>query len=351
VEGLAKLEEIEVDLILLDVTMPNMDGPTMLAKLRESGNKTPVIMLTSESKRQIVSGAVKLGIEDYILKPFKPDELRGKVLKVLKLEARGSSAPVPAATPSAAPPPAPGGAGDGQRQFVDVLLIDDMENVHKKFRTLLPPHVAMNACVSAREALQMCQERNYRIVLVDLVIPDVNSVALMNQLRALQPQAVMLALALRSPNDISAEVKGQGFHDVMFKPFDVAAVGEFMSRHFETSEEVTVDGNVLQCATFEGKDDRLDRYFARVKTLCRDSLEKLASACFEDSILDLGFVPLKNSEKVVRMVMEIDKEAKKLGLALRIVGTPDVKHVMSSITETAELPFYGTVSEARSAAA
>ena len=37
IQGLAKLEEIEVDLILLDVTMPNMDGPTMLAKLRELG--------------------------------------------------------------------------------------------------------------------------------------------------------------------------------------------------------------------------------------------------------------------------------------------------------------------------
>jgi len=62
IQGLAKLEEIEVDLILLDVTMPNMDGPTMLAKLRELGNKTPATMLTCESNPAIVSGAVKLGI-------------------------------------------------------------------------------------------------------------------------------------------------------------------------------------------------------------------------------------------------------------------------------------------------
>ena len=73
-QALGKLEEIVVDLILLDVTMPVMDGPTMLEQLRATGNKTPVIMLTSESKRSIVSGAVKLGIEDYILKPFKPEE-------------------------------------------------------------------------------------------------------------------------------------------------------------------------------------------------------------------------------------------------------------------------------------
>ena len=94
-QGLAKLEEISVDLILLDVTMPVMDGPAMLAALRERGDQTPVIMLTSESKRSIVAGAVKLGIEDYILKPFKPEELRAKVLRVLKMD--GGAAPTSSA--------------------------------------------------------------------------------------------------------------------------------------------------------------------------------------------------------------------------------------------------------------
>ncbi|GEM_PF-2680848 len=53
-QGLAKLEELSVDLILLDVTMPVMDGPTMLEKLRGAGNRTPVVMLTSEAKRSII---------------------------------------------------------------------------------------------------------------------------------------------------------------------------------------------------------------------------------------------------------------------------------------------------------
>jgi two-component system cell cycle response regulator len=348
VQGLAKLEEIEVDLILLDVTMPVLDGPGMLAKLRESGNKTPVIMLTSESKRQIVSGAVKLGIEDYILKPFKPEELRGKVQKVL---GRGG-APMPAAVggapaPAAAPPPP---SADGQRQFLDILVVDDMENVHKKLRGLIPSQISMNACVSAREALQLCQERSYRMVVIDMVIPDVNSVTLMNQLRALQPQAVMLALALRGTNDVTSELKGQGFHDVLYKPFDAEAIGEFLSRHFESNEVVSVDGNVLQCASFDGKDDRVDKYFSRLKASCKESLEKIASACYDDSILDLGSVSARNSDKLVRFVIDTEKEARRLGMALRLVGKPDLKAVIGSITETAALPFFSSVSDARAAA-
>ena len=84
VQGLVKLDECQYDLVILDVTMPNMDGPTMLGKMRDAGNTTPVIMLTSESKRSIIAGAMKSGITDYILKPFKPEELRAKILTVLQ---------------------------------------------------------------------------------------------------------------------------------------------------------------------------------------------------------------------------------------------------------------------------
>jgi two-component system, cell cycle response regulator len=338
-QGLAKLEEIEADLILLDVTMPVMDGPTMLAKLREKGNKTPVIMLTSESKRSIVAGAVKLGITDYILKPFKPEELRGKVLAALKLSAPASAGAPVASNSSVAAAPPPPSPGSSTPQFIDVLVIDDMENVHKKLRSLLPQHISLNGCVSARDALQHCQDRVYRVVLVDLVIPDVNSVALMNQLRVIQPHAVMVALALRSANDVTAEVKSQGFADVLFKPFEPAVLDEFLSKYFEVNEVLSIDGNVLSCAAFTGKDDKLERYFSRLKVLYHESLEKLASACYEDSILDLSHIPLQN-DKVVRLLVDLEKEATRLGITLRLVGTPAIKKVVTSVADTANMPFF-----------
>jgi two-component system, cell cycle response regulator len=102
IQGLAKLQEMQFHLVLLDVTMPNMDGPTMLQKLRETGNQTPVIMLTSESKRSIVAGAMKAGINDYILKPFKPEELRNKILTVLQ-GGGGDESIVSASSPGGVP--------------------------------------------------------------------------------------------------------------------------------------------------------------------------------------------------------------------------------------------------------
>jgi CheY-like chemotaxis protein len=241
---------------------------------------------------------------------------------------------------AAASPGGPAGRG-----FIDILVVDDMENVHKKLRSLLPSHVSMNSSVSARDALQMCQEKVYRVVVVDLVIPDVNSVALMNQLRALQPHAVMVALALRSAGD-AGDVKGQGFNDVVYKPFEPAAVDDFLSKHFEVDDVLSVDGNILSCAAFSGKEDKLDRYFTRLRTLCHESLEKLASACYDDTIFDLSAVPLRN-DKIVRLLMDSDKEAKKLGIALRLVGTPEIKKVLGAVMETAAMPFFATRAEAQ----
>lgn len=343
-QGLAKLDGTAVDLILLDVTMPVMDGPTMLAALRERGNRTPVIMLTSESKRSIVAGAIKLGIEDYILKPFKPDELRSKVLKALRVDPSTAAArPAPASTSQGSSPlpatPAPA------RETVDILLIDDMENVHKKLRSLLPAHVTMLASATARDALQACQDRAFRFVVIDLVIPDVNSVALMGQVRALQPEATMIALALRSAGDVTAEVKGQGFADVMFKPFEAAAIEEFLTRQSGNDEVLSVNGNVLECAAFTGKEDKLDGYFTRLRAMCHESLEKLASACYDDTIIDLSAVPVRN-DKIVRWLMESDKEARKLGISLRLVGTPEIKRVVGAVNETAALPFFASRAEA-----
>jgi PleD family two-component response regulator len=207
----------------------------------------------------------------------------------------------------------------------------------------------MSACVSAREAIQLCQERVYRVVVIDMVIPDINSVALMNQLRALQPHAVMVALALRSANDTSAEVKANGFSDLLSKPFDGGAIDEFLGRHFEVDEVLVVDGNVLTCGKFEGKEEKIERYFSRVRTLARESLEKLASACHDEALIDLSMAPVRN-DRLIHLVMLVDKECKRLGLGLRIIGTPDIKRALASVTDTADIPFFETRSAATEAA-
>lgn len=90
VEGLAAAAREKPDLIVLDITMPVMDGKEMLAKLK--GEPTlrdiPVIMLTAESGKDNVMEIVKLGVKDYMVKPFKGEELIQRAAKLVKLEPR-----------------------------------------------------------------------------------------------------------------------------------------------------------------------------------------------------------------------------------------------------------------------
>lgn len=86
-EGLAAAAKEKPDLIILDVTMPVMDGVTMLTKLKENPElkAIPVIMLTAESGRDNVLQIAKLGVRDYLVKPFKEEQLVEKAGRVVSL--------------------------------------------------------------------------------------------------------------------------------------------------------------------------------------------------------------------------------------------------------------------------
>ncbi len=86
-EGLAMAAKVNPDLIVLDITMPIMTGVEMLGKLNEDESlKTiPVIMLTAESGKDNVMQIVKMGVKDYIVKPFKGEQLIERASNILKL--------------------------------------------------------------------------------------------------------------------------------------------------------------------------------------------------------------------------------------------------------------------------
>jgi two-component system, chemotaxis family, chemotaxis protein CheY len=84
-DGLAKQGGRRFDLVITDVNMPNMDGLTMVKKIRESGeNKfVPILVLTTESQGSVLEEGKKVGATGWIVKPFNNEKLIGTVKKVL----------------------------------------------------------------------------------------------------------------------------------------------------------------------------------------------------------------------------------------------------------------------------
>tara|TARA_R110002072_G_scaffold25443_6_gene85195 strand:- start:151496 stop:152173 length:678 start_codon:yes stop_codon:yes gene_type:complete len=78
------LAEQEFELVLLDVMMPTSDGRDVLAKLRGAGNDIPVIMVTARGTTEERVEGLKLGADDYVVKPFAFAELLARIDAVMR---------------------------------------------------------------------------------------------------------------------------------------------------------------------------------------------------------------------------------------------------------------------------
>ncbi len=83
-QALTLIRENPVDLVVLDVNMPVMDGFAVLEKLRSMGNSIPVIILTARLDREDIKQGFDLGADDFVRKPFGIEELTLRISAVLK---------------------------------------------------------------------------------------------------------------------------------------------------------------------------------------------------------------------------------------------------------------------------
>jgi two-component system, cell cycle response regulator len=340
-EGLKKLQGGGYDLVVLDVTMPNLDGPGMLAKMREGGDKTPVLMLTSESKTSIVAALMKLGIQDYLLKPFKGDELRAKVLKALKLPANYVAQNSGAA--------AAADASDGK---LIMLVIDDMENVHKKLRSMIPEAVELETALTVQEGLTAVRGKKFKAILVDAEIQAGGPAPLVKQMRLLAPAAGIWGMALRSANNVAKEMKDLGFDDALLKPFTQDAIDALIEQYAAKNETLLVaKEDFIQLTPFLGKEDKLERYFSKLSADVKTVVQKLGEACFETAVIDATHIPLQQPARVAQFLVDAYKVASDLGISVKVVGSPELLKAMRGFQETKDLHCFASVEEARSQAA
>src|SRR5712691_7257382 len=83
-DGLYLARTVDYDLVILDVMLPNIDGWTVVTRLREEGKQVPVLFLTAKDSVNDRVKGLELGADDYLVKPFAFSELLARVRSVLR---------------------------------------------------------------------------------------------------------------------------------------------------------------------------------------------------------------------------------------------------------------------------
>lgn len=91
-DGLQCVHRLKPDLVISDIRMPRLDGLEMLRILRQEGFRTQIIFLTAHGAFADVRQALRLQASDFLLKPFRPDELTASILRLQPRIGKGSAA-------------------------------------------------------------------------------------------------------------------------------------------------------------------------------------------------------------------------------------------------------------------
>ena len=210
VEGLEVAAREKPDIILLDVTMPVMDGFEMLTKLREDATLkgTPVIMLTAEAGRDNVLRIAKLGVRDYLIKPFKEELIVERVGRAVTLTPRDGAA----------------GPSKGASVLPKILVVDDKPAIIEQVRTKLGAESkwTVDGCGTSTQAVEYCRQNRPDAMLISLSLPEQGAFTLFQTLRAnANTKTVpMFAVSVKTAVEDQNRALQAGFMANITKPID-----------------------------------------------------------------------------------------------------------------------------------
>lgn len=84
VEAVDRYLTLKPDVIILDITMPNMNGLDAMHKIFDFDKQAKIIICSALGQQQLIVEAIKAGVKDFIVKPFKPERILSAIEKALK---------------------------------------------------------------------------------------------------------------------------------------------------------------------------------------------------------------------------------------------------------------------------
>ena len=323
VEGLAVASREKPDVIILDVTMPVMDGTEMLSRLKSSADMRtiPVIMLTAEAGRENVLRIARMGVRDYLVKPFKEDQIVERVSRIVDLKSRG------------------GTTAKSKKRFDDplkILLIDDKTAIWDQFKAgLADTPWQIEGLAQAQMALESIGQQMPDLIFVSTSLPDGAGFWLFQKLRSSikTEKLPIFGLSVKTAVDDQARAQQVGFTGIVTKPIDFADLKMKITR---------VLGLDASYKYYEQKSGALvvNYPWNYSQSIANDMAAHLQEKVTEavDAGLDKLVVDLSQLKSVdmplIEQVLNVMKYAAELSLKSGVVGSEEVRQACTNFEET-----------------
>jgi two-component system cell cycle response regulator len=341
-EGIIRAREGTPDVILLDYNMPVMDGYHTLVELKTDPDlkSIPVIMLTTETVKETVMKLVKLGLKDYIAKPFTREILLDKLNPILGLyDGNGHQ-------------PHHGGAAAAETEDTSkqtILAVDDKTNILEMLQDYLSDQFNIITADTGKSAFSAIAQKDFDYLFLDLSMPDVSGFdvfdAYLKSKRNKPTPERVVAMTLRtSQSDIERAMEA-GISVFLYKPFKqedaIQTAGLVLSHQKDKDNRYRFlqckgEIRVLECPPV--KSSKYPTVALALKSEIVREIDDMAEDGLTKLIIKVGEGFLSDLQ-VTRKFVDIVDHTQKLALNVRLVADSDqARKALKQFEETADIP-------------
>jgi hypothetical protein len=258
-EGLEVLKYHPIDVVLSDWNMPVMTGLELLKAVRadEKLRHLPFIMITAEAEYERVAEAIACGVSDILVKPYKTERLKERILRAMSQKPRTPSAVEAAVEPrpsgarsqgrsAASPAPA-----DKERARPTILVVDDTPDNLQLLSGLFKDEYKVRIANNGEKALEICTSENAPdLVLLDIMMPGMDGFEVAKRMREHPNSEHIPVIFVTAMTGDDARLKGLelGAIDFVTKPIDpnvlIPRVRNFM-RYVELRSQLQNDYDAM----------------------------------------------------------------------------------------------------------
>ncbi len=335
VEGLAVAAKETPSLILLDVTMPVMDGVEMLTKLKSDPalKGIPVIMLTAEGGREHVLKIAKIGVRDYLVKPFKEEVLIEKCGRVLDLK---PIAEAPAKARSIFDP-------------ADILIVEDKPAIIQQIQEgLRHTPWKIKGVGTQAEVLGHCVHTTPDLILVSLSLPEEAAFTLFRHIRTGIKTKYTPVFGLVVKTELGQQQQAQtvGFSAIITKPIDMAELETKIAKamNLDTSlRYYSMEGDVMVMTLPE---NCAPAVLAEVGAYLKPKFAEAVDSGYNKVVLDVHHVKALHMG-IIKLLFQAMQTCRELAIQSALVGHAQIVSECKSFEDTRGWTFHDSLEDAK----